>query len=482
MPLNISILWCQYDLRLDDNPALQAAISLGDAILPIFIWDPTAEGAWPPGAASQCWLHDSLAKFDVALRLLGSRLIIRQGETLKTLLHLIKETDGNAVFWNRRFEPAIMTRDQEIRTALRARGVIADSFNAQLLFEPSNVQTKSSTPFRVFTPFYRACLALPEPEAPKPAPKSIRTPARWPRSSPLEELGLLPRIPWDAGISNAWTAGECAGASRLENFLRHGLAGYLDTRDRPDLEGTSRLSPYLHFGELSPRRLWHAIRETARLSEQKDFQRRAEGCLRQLIWREFAYHLLFHFPHTDLAPLNQSYEGFPWKDDPAGLRAWQKGMTGYPIVDAGMRQLWTTGWMHNRVRMLVGSFLVKDLLIPWQSGAKWFWDTLVDADLANNTLGWQWVAGCGADASPFFRIFNPVSQGEKFDPHGNYVRQWVPELAKIPDPWIHKPWQAPAAVLHDAGVTIGLTYPRPMVDHAEARKRTLEVFKQWRVT
>jgi deoxyribodipyrimidine photo-lyase len=271
-----------------------------------------------------------------------------------------------------------------------------------------------------------------------------------------------------------------AEITRVNEFVRQSLANYPDARDRPDVEGTSRTSPYLHFGELSLRRLWHAVQTAMRSQKSAANCRAGEGYLRQLVWREFAYHLLFHFPQTVSAPLNQSFANFRWRKDPRALKAWQQGKTGYPIVDAGMRQLWTTGWMHNRVRMVVGSFLVKDLLLPWQAGAKWFWDTLVDADLANNTLGWQWVAGCGADAAPFFRIFNPVRQGERFDPNGDYVRQWVPELDKLPARWIHKPWQAPPAVLREAAVELGRTYPHRLVEHGTARTRALEFFRNSR--
>lgn len=475
-----AILWLRSDLRLDDNPALHAANAEGGAVLPVFIWEPEAEGDWQLGGASRSWLHHSLKNLDAALHAAGSRLIIRQGNSLSTLLQLIDETGASAVFWNRRYEPAIISRDREIKAVLRSKGVTAASFNSLLLFEPWAVQTKSSTPYKVFTPFYRACLALPEPETPLTAPKTIRPPAKWPLTRTLDEIGLLPRIPWDAGIRKKWRCGENACSTRFDAFLKNAVSNYLDDRDRPDFDGTSRLSPYLHFGEVSPRRLWHLVREAIRENTGTTFRKGAEGYLRQLVWREFAHHLLFHFPSSDKAPLNQSFEGFPWRDNPKGLRAWQQGKTGYPIVDAGMRQLWTTGWMHNRVRMLVGSFLVKDLLIPWQSGAKWFWDTLVDADLANNSMGWQWVAGCGADAAPFFRIFNPVSQGERFDPNGDYVREWIPELANLPEEWIHKPWQAPHDVLSKSGVDLGRSYPRPIVNHDDARKAALDLLKHWR--
>jgi deoxyribodipyrimidine photo-lyase len=475
-----SIIWFRRDLRLDDNPTLHAALAHGKTVIPVFIWEPKAEGKWPIGRASRCWLHWSLKNLDASLRVVGSRLIIRHGNTLDNLLQLVDETRSSAVFWHRRYEPAITANDEKIEAALRTKGVTVETFNSLLLFEPWKIQTKSSTPYKVFTPYYRTCLALPEPPDPLNAPTAIGRPRTWPTSLKLEELRLLPRIPWDAGIRATWISGETAGNARFDEFLDDSLSGYLATRDRPSVPGTSRLSPYLHFGEVSPCRLWHTVRDVMNRTKHKGFRQAAEGFLRQLVWREFAHHLLFHFPYTASAPLDQTFERLPWRNDPQALRAWQRGQTGYPIVDAGMRQLWTTGWMHNRVRMLVGSFLVKDLLIPWQCGARWFWDTLVDADLANNTLGWQWVAGCGADAAPFFRIFNPVSQGERFDPKGEYVRKWVPELANVSNKWIHKPWKAPEAELLNAGVELGHSYPHPIVNHDEARKTALQLFRKLR--
>jgi deoxyribodipyrimidine photo-lyase len=475
-----SIVWFRQDLRLDDNPALQAAVDSGRPIVPVFIFDPDSEGDWPPGSASRCWLHWALKRLDKKLRDLGSRLILREGQSLETLVELVDATSAEAVFWNRRYEPAVIARDTKIKTELAKRGLRVESSNALLLFEPWTVKSKTSNPYKVFTPFYRACLSQPEPDAPLKPPTEIKAPSKWPASAKLESLKLLPRIHWDTGIREDWVLEDSNGGPEVDKFVNEGLADYPEARDRPDVDGTSRVSPYLHSGELSPRRLWHAVRSAMRRPKTGPPPKSAEGYLRELVWREFAYHLLFHFPKTVTEPLNPNFAKFAWRKDSRALTAWRKGQTGYPIVDAGMRQLWTTGWMHNRVRMIVGSFLVKDLLLPWQAGAKWFWDTLVDADLANNTLGWQWVAGCGADAAPFFRIFNPVRQGEQFDPQGNYVRQWVPELSKLPDRWIHKPWQAPESVLKEAAVKLGQTYPEPIVDHDEARRRALEKFKKIR--
>ena len=353
-----------------------------------------------------------------------------------------------------------------------------------MLFPPAEIKTKQGTPFQVFTPYWNACVArlvaegLPEPlSAPReiPAPSS---PGRI-RSESLDDLGLLPRIPWDAEFPKSWNPGEAGARARLKHLLSI-VSDYAQLRNRPDLDGTSGLSPYLHFGEISPRQVVHAVLHEAGRScqEWKELPEGPRTFLTEIGWREFAHSILFHWPDTDREPLRPKFAEFPWKKDPRALRAWQKGLTGYPIVDAGMRQLWRTGWMHNRVRMIVGSFLTKDLLLPWQDGAAWFWDTLVDADLANNTMGWQWVSGCGADASPYFRVFNPVTQGEKFDPEGTYIRTWVPELAELPSKHIHSPWEATESVLQKAGVVLGETYPEPIVDHAEARRAALDALSR----
>jgi deoxyribodipyrimidine photo-lyase len=422
-----SIVWFRLDLRLADNPALNAAVKRGGAVVPVFIWAPEEESPWPPGAASRWWLHESLTSLDTTLRTRGSRLIIRRGPSLETLRELISETGAELIFWNRRYEPALIARDKKIEDLLPVK-----SFNSALLIEPWELPK----PYRVFTPFWRACLGQIKPSAPLPVPRQIPAPRTRPESLPLASLGLQPKVDWAAGFRQAWQPGEAGANKQLRRFKRAALTGYRSGRDRPDIIGTSRLSPHLHFGEISPRQVWYSAAKAE--------------YLRQLGWREFAHHLLFHFPHTTDAPLRADFATFPWRHDAKALKAWQHGMTGFPLVDAGMRELWTTGWMHNRVRMVVASFLVKDLLIPWQEGARWFWDTLVDADLANNTLGWQWTAGCGADAAPFFRVFNPAFQAEKFDPRGVYIRRWTGE---------------PVA---------------PIVDHSMARKRALSALAKIR--
>jgi deoxyribodipyrimidine photo-lyase len=473
-----TLLWLRHDLRVEDHPALVAAVARGQGVIPVWIWSPDEEGRWPTGAATRWWLHHSLRALAARLEALGSRLIVRRGASLPELRKLIQETGASAVFWNRRYEPAAIRRDTEVKAGLKADRILAESYNGSLLYEPWEIKTKTGGPYKVFTPFSKTCLAHAEPERPLATPTRITGPQVWPDSLEIDDLGLLPQIPWDSGLRDAWQPGCTAAGELLQSFLPTGVSQYPDERNRPDHSGTSRLSPALHFGEVSPRQVWHTV--CTYLKESPGTPRVGEPYLRQLLWREFAHHLLFHFPQTPTEPLREEFARFPWLDNKQHLRAWQRGLTGYPIVDAGMRELWSTGWMHNRVRMIVASFLVKDLLIPWQAGADWFWDTLVDADLANNTLGWQWTAGCGADAAPYFRIFNPVSQGEKFDPEGAYVRRWVPELAELPTEWIHQPWSAPPMALREAEVKLGKTYPRPIVDHAEARLAALEALSQIR--
>jgi deoxyribodipyrimidine photo-lyase len=473
-----SLLWFRQDLRLADNPALLAAVRRGGPVIPVFIWSPEDEGRWQPGAASRWWLHQSLAQLDVSLRQRGSRLIIRRGPTLEAFRELLDQSGATAVYWNRRYEPALISRDTSVKTALRHDGLITESSNGALLFEPWTVQTQKGQPYQVFSSFWKACLGQPEPAPPEDAPSHIDTPRHWPATLKLTDLGLEPTIDWAGGLRASWCPGEAGAFAQLKRFLEEALSAYPTGRDRPDRLGTSRLSPHLHFGEVSARQIWFAVREQRAARGTHRCARAIHSYSRELGWREFAHHLLFHFQHAPEQPLRKEFASFPWKPDPENLRAWQRGQTGYPIVDAGMRELWHTGWMHNRVRMVVASFLVKDLLIPWQEGAAWFWDTLVDADLANNTLGWQWTAGCGADAAPYFRIFNPVTQGEKFDPEGDYVRHWVPELSKLPNEWVHRPWEAPPGILADVGIRLGSTYPQPIVHHREARSRSLEAFQR----
>lgn len=465
-----AIVWHRQDLRLADNPALRTAIDSFDAVLPVFIWSPATDGAAALGCASRVWLHHSLTEFSDRIRKLGGILLIRAGDPREILLDLARETSAQAVFWNRRYEPPFTAMDAEVKTRLTEAGLDARSFKANLLHEPWEVTTNEGHPFRVFTPFWKSANALPESEAPLPEVRKIKTPVRPTEGLAPSDLKLLPKVRWDYGIENAWTPGERGARKRLKEFLAGPIHEYHTQRDIPATDGVSRLSPHLHFGEISPRQIRHA------LSRNELGGPGPEAFVRQLSWRDFAHSVLYNFPHTVSEPLQRKFASFQWQDDAEHLRAWQQGRTGYPIVDAGMKQLWQTGWMHNRVRMIAASFLVKDLLIDWREGAAWFHDTLVDADLANNTLGWQWAAGCGADAAPYFRIFNPTRQGEKFDPDGQYVPQWLPELAMLPAKWIHQPWEAPADVLAEANVTLGIDYPKPIVDHAHARTEALKRF------
>lgn len=457
-----ALVWFRLDLRLADNPALERAMARGRAVVPVFIWAPEEEAPWSPGGASRWWLHQSLRELEAALKKRGSTLIVRRGPTAEALLGLAKESGAKSVSWNRRYEPALLARDLEVERRLEECGVAGESCPGNLLFEPGTILNSAGKPYQVFSAFWRECLAMPAPAEPTRAPARMRSPKKWPVSLPISDLGLEPEIDRAVGLRDKWRPGEAGAAKRLKVFLDRAAAGYSKDRDRPAHRGTSSLSPHLHFGEISARQIWHALRGAS-----------AEAYLRQIGWREFSYYLLVHFPQTTRDPLRPEFRNLPWRADAKSLNAWTSGKTGYPLVDAGMRELWHTGWMHNRVRMVVASFLVKHLLIAWQEGAAWFWDTLVDADLANNTMGWQWSAGCGADAAPYFRIFNPVIQGEKFDPDGDYVRCWVPELARVPKKWIHKPWAAPKSVLSAAGVEQGKDYPRRIVEHSVARDRAL---------
>jgi deoxyribodipyrimidine photo-lyase len=469
-----TLVWYRQDLRLADQPALAASAARGP-VVPVYIWAPDEEGRWPYGGASRWWLNHSLASLAEQLTSQGSRLIIRRGPSLATLQTLLAETGADAVMWCRRYEPASIERDKAVKAALITAGVKAESFNGSLLHEPWTVATKQGAPYQAFTPFWKACQATQVNRDPAPAPRELPAPRRWPSSLPLDELELLPTIPWDRQFYDAWEPGAPAAERKLREFAAAKLASYKEDRDRVDGDGFSRLSPHLHFGELSPRQVWATMQQ-----HTKPHAASGAAFLSEIGWREFAHHLLYHFPHTAEDPLREPFRKLAWSRSTTRLERWERGQTGYPIVDAAMRELWATGFMPNRARMIVASFLCKDLLIKWQAGAEWFWDTLVDADLANNTLNWQWTAGCGADAAPFFRVFNPVSQAEKFDPAGNYIRRWVPELKHLPTPWIFKPHEAPNNVLADLHIRIGHTYPKPLVDHAAAREAALAAFAKIR--
>ena len=459
-----TIVWLRQDLRLADHPALAAA---DGPVVVAFVLD--EDGPWKPGGASRWWLHHSLAALGADLTSRGGRLVLLKGSAEREIPQLARQVNADAVHWLRRWEPEERAREARMAEALRGLGVAPRDFPADLLFEPGTVRTKGGAPFQVFTPFWRCAMTLGPRPLPLPAPERIESPDC--AELPLDELGLMPARPWWQGMAENWQPGEAGARRRLAEFLQSGLDSYAVMRDRPDHVGTSMLSPHLAFGEISPRQVWHAAQRHPEAAGLETF-------LKELGWREFSHHLLATNPDLPSKPLNPAFAAFPWADDPLGLRAWQRGMTGFPIIDAGMRQLWQTGWMHNRVRMIVGSFLVKDLLLPWQVGEAWFWDTLLDANTAANAASWQWIAGCGADAAPYFRVFNPVLQGEKFDPRGRYVRQWVPELAAMPDLTIHRPWEAPPHVLAQAGIRLGVTYPHPILDHGAARRRALNAYGQ----
>ena len=465
-----AIVWFRDDLRLSDNPALSEAAASGAPLLALYVLDEAAMGDWRLGAASRWWLHHSLSSLASDLFARGVPLVLRRGPADMALFSLLTETKARSLYWNRLYEPWAVRRDGEIKARLRAEGVQAQSSNASLLFEPAALHNAQGEPYRVFTPFWRACLAKPAPAAPLPPPARLRG-APAPASERLEDWRLLPTMPdWAGGLREAWAPGESEAKTKLFDFVAKRAAKYNETRDALGEDGVSRLSPHLHFGEVSARQVWQSVESEAGPT--------GAAYLRQLGWREFSRHLLFANPDLPEKPLDRSFSRFPWRDDNNGLTAWKKGRTGYPLVDAAMRELWRTGYMRNRARLVAASFLVKHLLIHWREGEDWFWDTLVDADLANNAASWQWVAGCGADAAPYFRVFNPVLQGEKFDPGGVYVRRFVPELAKLEAKWIHRPWEAPKAVLEAAGVRLGESYPLPIVDHASARARALAAYAE----
>lgn len=462
------IVWFRQDLRLADNPALSAAAETARPLIPLYIWDNVPE--WAPGGASRWWLHGSLEDLGTALARCGTPLTLRRGGAADVLDRVIAETGASGVYWNRCYEPAAIRRDSVIKRSLTARGIAAESFNSALLFEPWELKTRSGSPFRVFTPFSAAAFKQTA-RPPKAAPRRLAPFTGKIAGDSLAGWKFRPSRPdWAQGLREAWTPGETGAQVRWADFFEEALGGYAEGRDLPGVAGTSRLSPHLHFGEVSVHQLWA---ECGRIEPTAD----VAAFRKELLWREFAHHLLFHFPAMPAEPLRPAFADFPWRKDKELLAAWQEGRTGYPIVDAGMRELWRTGWMHNRVRMIVASFLVKHLLQPWQAGEGWFWDTLVDADLANNAAGWQWVAGCGMDAAPYFRVFNPVLQGRKFDAAGAYVRRWVPEITGLPDEYLHAPWEAPPLVLAEAKVKLGFSYPLPVVEHKGARDRALAAFK-----
>ncbi|MCH9808429.1 MAG: DNA photolyase family protein [Alphaproteobacteria bacterium] len=474
------VVWFRQDLRLADNIALTKAVETGRPIVALYVYDETSQQQWAPGGASRWWLHHSLTSLHGDLASLGARLILRRGPQAQTVAEFVNEIDAAGVYFSRQYEPWAAGVEAQVNEALTANDTIdvkIRRFSGSLLREPEDLRTKQGGPYKVYTPFWRALNELGQPRKPLQRPKRLVPHTKKIKSDKLTDWSLLPTRPdWAGGLKEMWSPGEAGALARLDEFLDSALRDYADHRNRPDLDGTSRLSPHLHFGEISPAAVWHTTRSWAAANGYEG--KGLEVFLKELVWREFSIHLLHHFPQLPTNPLRPEFARFPWSDDEQALRAWQRGRTGYPIVDAGMRQLWHTGWMHNRVRMIVASFLIKDLFIHWREGETWFWDTLVDADLASNAASWQWVAGSGADAAPYFRVFNPVTQGQKFDAGGDYVRQWVPEIAALPDRFVHAPWTAPPLELTAAGIELGTTYPHPIVDHAQARNRALDEYKK----
>lgn len=471
-----ALLWFRQDLRVSDHQALLASRATGRPVIPLFIWTVNGHDPWSPGPASRWWLHHSLQALAEDLLAMGSRLLLFQGQPLKILKTLSAHTGSKTLLFTYRYHPLDQQADERLVTSLRASGWHCQGFHDVLFHPPKSLRTAQGTPFKVFTPFWRKALALGPLPQPSPKPRILTAPRRWPSGLKLDQLRLLTpsRGP---GLQPYWMPGSHGARKQLNRFLRQGLCLYAKDHDFPSTLATSRLSPHLHFGEISMRSLWHEVANQEKPQTSVNVGDSINAFLRQLYWRDFAYHLLHAFPHTSDQALNPRFRAFPWKNNNRFLQAWQQGQTGYPLVDAGMSELLATGFMHNRVRLVVASFLTKDLMQPWQAGARWFWQHLVDADLPNNTLGWQWTAGCGADAAPFFRIFNPVTQSQKFDPHGTYIRRWLPELERLPLPWLHHPWRAPASVLHRAGVVLGKHYPRPVVDHQQARQEALAAYK-----
>ena len=475
---NVSIYWIRKDLRIHDNPALVASIENG-VVLPIYILDDTNPGEHKLGSASRIWLHQSLEKLNQKF---DNSLKFFKGNPIDILANICKTEKICKIFWNRVYEPWSIQRDKKIKDTLKTHGIDVSSFNSSLLWEPWEVLKNDGTPYRVFTPYYRrGCLSAKEPRLPINTPNEIKYyELKKTISIDISNFDLLPKHNWKDKIIKKWKIGEDAARERLEEFVHNELDGYKDGRNFPNRKNVSRLSPHLHWGEISPNTIWHRVWNLQELNTNK-FQD-TDTFLSEMGWREFSYYLLFYFPDLPRKNLQTKFDKFSWDNNTSFLEAWKYGQTGYPIVDAGMRELWSTGYMHNRLRMIVGSFLVKNLLLHWHEGEKWFWDCLVDADLASNSAGWQWIAGCGADAAPYFRIFNPITQGLKFDPDGHYIRKFVPEISQLPNKYLFNPWEAPSDVLKKANINLGENYPKPIVDIKISRERALSAFAKLKLT
>ena len=466
----ISIFWFRQDLRLSDNPGLSEAAKYGK-VLPVYILDHNNHSDYNMGSASCWWLHNSLHQLNSAL---NDKLVVLRGDPENILLEIAKLHSIQRVHWNRCYEPWRISRDKKIKKSLEEHNILVKTYNGSLLWEPWEVLKQDKTPYKVFTPFYRCCLKNIPPRDPLPKPHNLSLASYDNSPTKIEDLKLLPEIHWYNKLERHWGVGEESALQKFNIFFNEGLKNYKEGRNFPSQNHVSRLSPHLHFGEISPNYLWYKIKS----QEFLRYDSNIDSFCSELGWREFSYYLLYHFPTLPYKNLNNKFDNFPWNKNTELLKFWQRGETGIPIVDAGMRELWQTGYMHNRVRMIVGSFLVKNLLLHWRHGERWFWDCLVDADLANNSASWQWVAGCGADAAPYFRIFNPVLQGEKFDSDGYYTRKFIPELKLLPNKYLFRPWEAPEKILNDAGVILGINYPKPIVDLAQSRVNALKAYKE----
>ena len=464
-----AVVWFRKDLRLLDNPSLHAALLAKRKIIPVFVWDPDEAGQWSPGAASRWWLHHAIES--LAKQILGHQgeLILAKGKAAELIPEIAESHGAKQVYYSRVYDPAGIETQENVEVALDRSGIGSESFNASLLQEPWEIKNGTGKPFQVFTPYWRKSRPIIYREPLSYSPDSLvfhHSPT--PKHS-LADLDLLPSHPWHRKLANHWEVSESAAHQQLERTVNEVTQSYATRRNNPSVDGTSRLSPYLAWGLISPRQICQKVLQ----ADNEGSHRGENKFLVEIGWREFSYHLLYHYPSIPDQPLRPKYAAFPWLEDQENLKRWQFGNTGYPMVDAGMRQLYETGWMHNRVRMVVASFLVKHLLISWTEGARWFWDALVDADLASNTQGWQWAAGCGADAAPYFRIFNPITQGEKFDARGAYAKRWIPSLENLPSKWMFRPWEAPSTLLEESEVSLGQNYPFPCVDHGEGRARAL---------
>lgn len=473
----IAILWIRQDLRLHDNQALIESLNF-DYVIPCFVLQVEKDQEWQLGAASKWWLHHSLQSFQLSLEDLGSKLLLLKGEPEKELIKVARHYKATRILWNRNYNPQESHSVQALMREAQKNNLETVPCHGSVLCEKNLLLKDDGSPYRVYTAFWKKFLKVYKPQhldKPDKLPPVPEKPQM--ESLSLKKLNLLPKVSWDSGFGDYWQPGEQSAIEKTASFIKNKIFNYQKNRDSPQLDGTSMLSPHLRFGEIHPQRiLYQVVEEFGPLAHLKDPN--IIQFAKEILWREFSYHLLQHFPATTNQPLVESFQRFPYKQNKKWFDAWTKGATGYPVVDAGMRQLWKTGWMHNRVRMITASFLVKHLGIHWLEGAKWFWDTLVDADLASNTQGWQWTAGCGADAAPFFRIFNPITQGQKFDPQGEYVSLWCPEISNLPSKWIHKPWEASKQELTQAGICLGVDYPNPIVEHKASRERALSQYEQ----